>query len=126
MDRTMSIGGAFALVILPPDCGMTLLVSELAFATRAMREAVEQGGSLPVCLSICVQRAALKAPPPFGRTLSFPESAMRLCEVRTPSPQASWGPLPQIQFSRLGSGSRRHTLRASMYRRQRTNQKKRS
>ena len=76
----MSIDAAFALVILPPACGMTLLVSELAFATRAMREAVEQGGSLPVCLSICVQRAALKTPPPFGRTLSFPESAARLCK----------------------------------------------
>ena len=34
--------------------------------------------SLLVCLSICVQRAALKTPPPFGRTLSFPESATRL------------------------------------------------
>jgi len=74
----MSIGAAFALVIFPPACGMTLLVSELAFATRAMREAVEQGGSFPVCLSICVQRAALKTPPPFGRTLSSPESASRL------------------------------------------------
>jgi len=62
MGRAMSIGAAFALVIFPPDCGMTLLVSELAFATRTMREAVEQGGSLPVCLSICVQRAALKTP----------------------------------------------------------------
>jgi len=41
-------------------------------------------------------------------------------------PQASCGPLPQMSSSRLGSGSRRHTLRASMYRRQRTNQKKRS
>src|ERR1700761_7294218 len=71
---------------------MTLLVSELAFATRAMREAVEQGGSLPVCLSICVQRAALKAPPPFGRTLSFPESATRLCKVRTPAPKQVWVP----------------------------------
>ena len=81
----MSIGAAFDLVI-PPDCGMTLLVSELAYATRTMGEAVEQGSSLPVCLSICVQRAALKAPPPFGRTLSFPESATRLCEVRTPAP----------------------------------------
>jgi hypothetical protein len=39
----MSIGAAFALVIFPPACGMTLLVSELAFATRAKREAVEQG-----------------------------------------------------------------------------------
>jgi hypothetical protein len=48
-------------------------------------KAVEQGGSLPVCLSICVQRAALKAPPPFGRTLSFPKSATRLCKVRTPA-----------------------------------------
>ena len=65
------------------------LQSEQAFATRVMREAVEQGGSLPVCLSICVQRAALKAPPPFGRTLSFPESAARLCKVRT---------LPQNEF----------------------------
>jgi hypothetical protein len=82
----MSIDAAFALVILPPVCGMTLLVSELAFATRVMRNAIEQGGSLPVCLSICVQRAALKAPPPFGRTLSFPKSATRLCEVRTPAP----------------------------------------
>ena len=82
----MNINAAFALVIFPLACEMTLLVSELAFATRAIREAVEQGGSLPVCLSICVQRAALKAPPPFGRTLFFPKSATRLCEVRTPAP----------------------------------------
>jgi hypothetical protein len=59
----MSIDAAFALVILPPACEMTLLVSELAFATRVMRKAVEQGSSLPVCLSICVQRAVLKTPP---------------------------------------------------------------
>ncbi|MCU1251852.1 MAG: hypothetical protein JWQ49_4881 [Edaphobacter sp.] len=39
----MSINAGFALVILPPGCGMTLLISEVAFATRAMREAVEQG-----------------------------------------------------------------------------------
>jgi len=30
--------------------------------------------------------AAGKAPPPSGRTLSFPKSATRLCEVRTPAP----------------------------------------
>jgi single-strand DNA-binding protein len=77
-----------------------------------MRKGLEQVGSLPVCLSICVQRAALKTPPPFGRTLSFPESAARLFEVRTPIPVASPGPLPQILSSRRGSGSRRHTLRA--------------
>src|ERR1700737_385667 len=91
-----------------------------------MREAIEQGGSLPVCLSICVQRAALKTPPPFGRTLSFPESAARLSGGADSCPQASLGPLPQILSSRRGSGSRRHTRWASMYRRQRTNQKKRS
>jgi hypothetical protein len=86
MDRTMSIGAAFAFVILPPECEMTLLISELAYATRAMREDVEQGGSLPVCLSICVQRAALKTPPPFGRTLSFLESAARLSRCGLLSP----------------------------------------
>lgn len=32
---------------------------------------MNRAAPLPVCLSICVQRAALKAPPPFGRTLSF-------------------------------------------------------
>jgi single-strand DNA-binding protein len=65
---------------------MTLLVSELAFATRAMRESVEQGGSLPVCLSICVQRAALKTLPPFGRTLSFqnPLRASARCGLFAP------------------------------------------
>jgi hypothetical protein len=36
-----------------------------------MREVVEQGGPLPICLSICIQRAALKAPPPSdARSLS--------------------------------------------------------
>jgi hypothetical protein len=87
----MSIDATFVLGILPPAGGMTLLVSELAFATRAMREAVEQGGSLPVCLSICVQRAALKTPPPFGRTLSFPESAARLSRGADSYPHSKSG-----------------------------------
>src|SRR5271154_2862806 len=43
-----------------------------------MRANCRTGWLLPVCLSICIQRAALKAPPPFGRTLSFPKSATRL------------------------------------------------
>src|SRR5580704_8628968 len=67
MDRTMSIGAAFALVIIPPACEMTLLVSELAFATRAMRESVEQGGSLPVCLS-CLRSACRAQNTPALRT----------------------------------------------------------
>jgi len=57
-----------------------------------MSRNVEQNGSLPVCLSVCVQRAALKTPPPFGRTLSFPGSALRLFEVRTPPPRQVWVP----------------------------------
>ena len=85
------------------------LDSELSFATRVMRKAVEQGGSLPVCLSICVQRAALKTPPPFGRTLSLPETAARLSRDADSCPETSSGPLPQILSSRRGSGSRRHT-----------------
>ena len=56
-----------------------------------MRKAVEQGGSLPVCLSICVQRAALKTPPPFGRTLSFPESAARLSRGADSYPHSKSG-----------------------------------
>ena len=100
----MSIGAALALVIIPPACEMTLLISELALATRVMREAVEQGGSLPVCLSICVQRAALKTPPPFGRTLSFPESATRLCKVRTPCPRQAGVPFRRFNPVALGVG----------------------
>ena len=34
-------------------------------------EELEQASSISVCLSVCVQRAALKAPTPGGRTLSF-------------------------------------------------------
>jgi hypothetical protein len=51
----MSIGAAFAPLIVPPDCEMTLLISEPAFATRAMREAVEYGRSLPVVIPESVE-----------------------------------------------------------------------
>src|SRR3984885_5760830 len=76
--------------------------------------------SFSVCFSVYVQRAALTTPPPFGRTLSCQRFAPRLSGVDS-SPETSSGPLPRIVSSRLGSGSRRHTLRASMYRIQRTN-----
>jgi hypothetical protein len=88
-------------------------------------ETAEQASSISVCLSVCVQRAALRTPPPFGRTLSFQTFASRLSGVDS-SPEASSGPFPQISSTRLGRGSRRHTLRASMYRIQRTNLNKRS
>src|ERR1700685_3962408 len=76
--------------------------------------------SISVCLAVYVQRAALTTPPPFGRTLSCQRFAPRLSGVDS-SPETSSGPLPRIVSSRLGSGSRRYTLRASMYRIQRTN-----
>jgi len=63
---------------------MTLLVSELTFATRAMGEAVEQGGSPPVCLSMCVQRAALN-PHRMTSRLCLEESL----EVRQDSPEGA-------------------------------------
>jgi len=67
----MNIDAPGPVVILPVALRLSSS-SELAFVTRVMREAIEQGNSLPVCLSLCVQRAALKTPTPFGRTLSFP------------------------------------------------------
>jgi hypothetical protein len=54
--------------------------------------AVEQDGFLPGCLSVCVQRVALRTPTPFERTLSLPKSASRLFEVRTPAPRQAWVP----------------------------------
>jgi hypothetical protein len=82
----MSIGAAFALVILPPACEMTLLVSELAFATRAMREAVEQGGSLLV-LPFYLRSACRAQDTPALRTHALPpESAARLAKGGTPAP----------------------------------------
>ncbi|WP_213807728.1 hypothetical protein [Granulicella sp. dw_53] len=77
---------------------------ELAFATRVVRMAVERAGSLTVCPSVCVQRAALKTPPPFGRTLSFPESAMRVSEVRTPAPRQAVVPFRRFRPVAEGVG----------------------
>ena len=55
------------------------LDSEVAFCySRHEGKPSNRKAPFPVCLSICVQRAALKTPPPFGRTLSFQESATRL------------------------------------------------
>jgi hypothetical protein len=100
----MSIGAAFALVIFPPACEMTLLVSELAFATRAMRESVEQGGSLPVCLS-CLRSACRAQNTPALRTHALlPKSATRLCKVRTPCPRQAGVPFRRFYPVALGVG----------------------
>jgi hypothetical protein len=86
MERAMSLDAVSAPVVLPLACGMTLLVSELAFATRVMRKAIEQASSLLVCLSICVQRAALKTPRPSdARSLSQnPLRAPTRCGLLSP------------------------------------------
>jgi hypothetical protein len=70
-------------------------------------------------LSVCVQRAALKTPTPFGRTLSFPASAIApLTRYGLLPPGKLWAPSADpVQSPREWVA--RHTLRASMYRRQR-------
>jgi len=74
--------------------------------------------SLPFCL-----RSACRAQSTHAlRTHALPPEIPGL-RVDS-SPEASSCPLPQISSTRLGSGPRRHTLRASMYRIQRTNFKK--
>src|SRR5580658_3393663 len=93
---------------------------------RRHEESREQGGSLPVCLfylrSACRAQStpALRTHALLSRIRYAPLPGADSCPI------ASLGPLPQILSSRLGSGSRRHTRWASMYRIQRTNQKKRS
>ena len=102
------------------------LDSELTFATRVMRES-RRTGRLPSGLPFYLRSACHAQDTPALRTHALlPESAARLSRGADSCPQASCGPLPQILSSRRGSGSRRHTRWASMYRRQRTNQKKRS
>ncbi len=51
--------------------GLTLLSNALPLQFRRQIEELEQACSTSVCLSVCVQRAALKAPTPGGRTLSL-------------------------------------------------------
>jgi len=69
-----------------------------------MRKAIEQGSPLPVCLSLFVQRAALKTPTPFVRTLFFPESAARLFKMRTPAPKQIWVPFRRFRPVARGVG----------------------
>src|ERR1700761_5692110 len=82
-------------------------------------------GRLPSGLPFYLRSACRAQSTPALRTHAL-LSKIRYARLRGADscPKASVGPLPQILSSRLGSGSRRHTLRASMYRIQRTNQKK--
>jgi hypothetical protein len=49
---------------------------------------VGQASFISVCLSGCVQRAALRTPPPFGRTLSLQTFAPRLSGMNSSPRQA--------------------------------------
>src|SRR5580704_4463326 len=64
--------------------------------------ALNRRGSFPVCLSVCVQRAALRTPPPFGPTLSFFEIRYAPSKVRTPSPRQAV--VPFHRFRQVASG----------------------
>jgi hypothetical protein len=92
MDRAMSIDAAFALAILPPAGGMTLLVSDLAFATRAMREAVEQSGSSPVCLLSAFSVPRSRHPRPSDARSPSQNPLRASQEVRTPCPRQAGVP----------------------------------
>ena len=99
---------------------------ELAFAARAMSEGALNSAApfrFAFLSAFSVPRSEHPRPSDARSPIRNPLCAF---EGVDSFPQASCGPLPQMSSSRLGSGSRRHTLRASMYRRQRTNQKKRS
>src|ERR1700688_1689398 len=67
MGQAMRIGAGFALVIFPPACEMTLLVSELAFATRVMRES-RRTGRLPSGLPFYLRSACRAQDTPALRT----------------------------------------------------------
>src|SRR5258708_32048520 len=124
MGRMTSIGAAFALVIFSPACGMTLLVSELAFATRAMSEAVEQGGS-PSGLPFYLRSACRAQNTPALRTHALLPRirCAPLCEVRTPAPRQAVVPFRRFDPVAEGVG-RDGTPSGQACTRQRTNQKK--
>src|ERR1700730_11113554 len=102
---------------------MTLLVSELSLATRVMREG-RLSRAFPSGLPFYLRSACRAQDTPALRTHALlPRIRCAPLQGADSCPQASCGPLPQILSSRRGSGSRRHTRWASMYRIQRTNQK---
>jgi hypothetical protein len=100
----MSIGAAFALVIFAPTCEMTLLIFELALATRVMREAVEQGGSLPV-LPFYLRSACRAQNTSALRTHAlFPRIRYALLRGADSFPIASLGPFRRSSSVALGVG----------------------
>jgi hypothetical protein len=83
----MSIGPAFAIVIFPPACEMTLLVSELAYATRAMREPLNRAAPFRFAFlsAFSVPRSRHPRPSDARSPSQNPRCASQ--EVRTPPPR---------------------------------------
>jgi len=85
MGRAISIGASSPVVVLP-CCIVIDLFEFLSWlcATSAMRKGHRTGGPLPVCLSICVQRAELKGPQSryvHNSIIGFPKRPNRALEV---------------------------------------------
>ena len=100
----MSIDAAFALVIFPPGCEMTLLVSELAFATRVMRES-RRTGRLPSGLPFYLRSACRAQNTPALRTHALlPRIRCASQEVRTPAPRQAVVPFRRFYPVALGVG----------------------
>src|SRR5258708_34725120 len=110
MDLPMSIGVTILLYGSP--ClfvSDVSLDSELAFATRVMRES-RRTGRLPSGLPFYLRSACRAQNTPALRTHALlPRIRCAPLRGADSCPQASCGPLPQILSSRRGSGSRRHT-----------------
>jgi len=88
----MSIGAGFALVIPLPACGVPLLVSELAFATGAMREAVEQAAPFRFAFLSAFSVPRSRHPRPSDARSPSQNPLRASQEVRTPVPIAMYGP----------------------------------
>ena len=101
----------------PSRCGATSAIP------TAESEAFEHAAPIQFAFLFAFSVPRSKHPRPADARSPSRDSS--LTDVDS-SPEASSCPLPQISSTRLGSGPRRHTLRASMYRIQRTNFKSRS
>jgi len=98
------------LALMPPlgssPCrvsGLIHLAAARPLQSQRRHVGIEQACSTSVCLSVCVQRASLKAPTPGGRTLSLQRFPWPL-RVRTPPPRQAVVPFHKSLPLALGVG----------------------
>jgi hypothetical protein len=94
----------FSFLTLPPACGMTLLYSELAFATRTMRKAIEQGGSFRFVFLSAFSVPRSRHPRPSDARSPSQNPLRASQEVRTPAPKQVWVPFRRFYPVALGVG----------------------